>query len=110
MYMYSEICYVYVHMCNVHSVIPRPVGVWRVTHSSFLGGISPPPPVISQTAGKISNIQTPFDSSVRELSQYGVKYDLEVTDGVRSGQSRNVPYFGLGDIGRQNFDVKRKQS
>ena len=40
------------------------------------------PPVISQTTGPISKIQTPFDSPVRELSTHGVKFDLEVTDNV----------------------------
>ena len=28
----------------------------------------------------------------------------------RSGQSKNVRHFGLGDIGEQNCDVKHKQS
>ena len=50
---------------------PRPVGLWRVTLS-----VERASPVISQTTGPISKIQTPFDSPVRELSKYGVKFDL----------------------------------
>ena len=42
----------------------------------------PPPPVISQTTGPISKIQTPFDSPVSELSKHGVKFHLDVTDDV----------------------------
>ena len=59
---------------------PRPVGVWRVTHS--VGGGGGRIPVISQTTGPISKIQMTFDSPVRELSQHGVKFDLEITDDV----------------------------
>ena len=40
-------------------------------------------PVICQTTGPISKIQTPFDSPVRELSKHGVKFDLDVTDNVK---------------------------
>ena len=40
------------------------------------------PPVISQTAGPISKIQTPFDSPEREISKHDVKFDLEVTGDV----------------------------
>ena len=42
------------------------------------------PPVISQTTEPISKIQTPFDSSVREISKHGVTFDLDVTDDVTS--------------------------
>ena len=62
---------------------PRPVGLWPVAHFFFLGGggVSASP-VISQTAGPISKIQTPFDSPVRELFKYGMEFDLEVIDDV----------------------------
>ena len=59
---------------------PRPVALWRVTHSVWEGRIAPPP-VIFQTTGPISKVQTPFDSPVHALSKQGVKFDLEVTDG-----------------------------
>ena len=38
--------------------------------------------MISQTTGLVSKIQTPFDSSERELSKHGVKFDLDVTGDV----------------------------
>ena len=41
-------------------------------------------PVISQTTGPISKIQTPFDSPVREISKQCAKFDLKVTDDVTS--------------------------
>ena len=66
------------YMYRVH---PRPVGLWRVTHS-IGGGGGHRPPVISQTTGPISKIQTHFDIPVRELSKHGVKFDLDVTDDV----------------------------
>ena len=57
--------------------------VWRVTHPvRGGGGAGVSPPVVSQTTGPISEIQTPFDSPVRELSKHGEKFDLEVTDDV----------------------------
>ena len=49
--------------------------------------------MISQTIGPISKIQIPFDSPVRELSQHGVKFDLEITDDVTG---RVI--FGIFDI------------
>ena len=52
------------------------------SHSLLGRGGGAYPPVISQTTGPISKIQTPFDSTVRELSKHGVKFDLEVTDDV----------------------------
>ena len=61
------------------------------------GGASPPPPVISQTTAPISKIQTPFDSSAREISKHGLKFDQWWRH--RSGQNRNGRLFGLVDIG-----------
>ena len=46
------------------------------------GGGGYRPPVISQTAGPISKILTPFDSPVREISKQDAKFDLEVIDDV----------------------------
>ena len=40
--------------------------------------------MISRTTGPISKIQTPFDRPLRELSEQGVNFDLEVTDDVTS--------------------------
>ena len=67
--------------------------------------------MISQTTGPISKTQAPFDSPVRELSKHGAKFDLEVTNDV-TGQVkvRMFDFFGLGDIGEHNFDIKHKQS
>ena len=78
---------------------PRPVGVWRVTHSVGGGGCGgwggrTVPPVISQTTGPISKIQTPFDS------QFYVNFPNMVWNLTRyhwwrqwSGQSQNVSTF-----------------
>ena len=63
------------------SLTRAPFGLWRVTHSVGGGGAFQPP-VISQTTGPISKIQTPFDSPVRDLSKPALKFDLEVTDDV----------------------------
>ena len=40
-----------------NGINPRPVGLWRVTHCVCVGGVSSPP-LISQTTGLISKIQT----------------------------------------------------
>ena len=37
---------------------------------------------LTSAAGSISKIQMPFDIPVRELSKYGVKFDLHVTADV----------------------------
>ena len=53
-------------VCHLTCINPRPVGLWRVTHSVCGGGGGriAPPPVISQTAWPICKVQTPFDSPV----------------------------------------------
>ena len=73
------------HSSTKNNISPRPIGVWRVAHSVGGGGCRIGLPVISQIAGPISKIQTPFDSSVRELSKWAVNFDLEVINDV-SGQ------------------------
>ena len=65
---------------------PICIGVWQVSISmcAFMcvcvcvcvWGISPS--VVSNTTGPISKIQTPFDSSERELSEQDMKFDLDV--------------------------------
>ena len=75
-------------------------------------------PVISQTTGPIAKIQTPFDSPARELSEQGIKLDLEslmTSQGMSNSiQTRNSQsqgrLFGLDDIADQKIVVKRKQS
>ena len=65
-------------MTPPQSLNPRPVGLWRVTHSVGGGGVSAPCDLPNYWTD-FQN-QTPFDSLVRELSKQGVKFDLEVTD------------------------------
>ena len=65
-------------MC-ISIVISRPARVWLVTNPAVGGGGRQRPPEISQTTEPISKFQTPFDSHVRELSEQGQKFDLEVT-------------------------------
>ena len=57
--------------------------------------MSPPPPVMSQTAGPISKIQAPVDSPLRELFKNGVKFDLDVIDDI-SGQVQVGMFDFLG--------------
>ena len=90
-------------------LIPRPVGLWRVTHSVGVG-VSPPPP------RDLPNYWTDFQNSnviryMRELSEHGVKFDLEVTDDV-TGQVKvkMFDFSGLVTSASTISDVKRKQS
>ena len=66
------------------------------SHILFGGGGVSASPEISQTTGPISKIPTPFNSPVRETSEHGVKFDLEVTDDV-TGQVkiRMLDFSGL---------------
>ena len=64
-------------------VNPRPVGLWRVTHSAGEWRIAPPPPPWSpQTTGPNFQIKRHSIAPVRELSKHVVKFDLKVTDDV----------------------------
>ena len=72
------------------------------SHILLEGGGAYRPPIISQSTGPISKIQTPFDSPVRDISKQGVKFDLYVTDDVKG---HVVAMFDISGLltGEQNF-------
>ena len=80
---------------TIRSHILEPArALWALaSHILCWGAVSPP--VISQTTGPISKIQTSFDSPVRALSKPGQKFDIDVTDDV-TGQVKVRMFDFLG--------------
>ena len=72
-------------------ILYYPAPRWAL--ASLLGESIAPPPVISQTTGPISKTNTPFDSSAREYSKHGEKFDLDVTVDVAAQVKVRMFYF-----------------
>ena len=93
---------------RARGVTRAPLGYFYNTPHCALGGAISIPPLISETTGPILKIQAALESpgklSRGKILPRGHQWHH------RSGQSKNVRLFGLGDIGEQNFDIKLKQS